>query len=309
MNQVHVLINPSVANHHDAVIAYAKRLGFLVTVLSAGRADEVPDVINAAKADIERLIIVGGDGLIHLALPAVVERVGGSEVAGAGTGSGIDIGIVPVGTGNDFARALGLGRAEGRRLLSPAKRRQPAMRQALLGVPEPVDVLVTDGDRWAATVITAGFSGRVTARANPMRFPPGQARYTVATLVEASRLEPIEVALTTPDGRLEVRALFIAVGNTRYFGGGMAICPAARFDDGQLDITIVADVPVHTLLRVLPEAFAGTHVRHDAVTTLQAPWIKIETDEPLWADGEPFGTAPTRIEARPGALRVARQAP
>lgn len=283
-NRVHLLAKPAAAGKRGRALVEtidaAKALGFATTVLTAPTVDAIPQTIRDA-GDIGRLVIVGGDGLISHALEALVD-------------TDITVGIVPSGTGNDFARGLGIRHSVRER------------RQAILGLASPVDVIASDDHRYAASVVTAGFSGRVTARANPMRFPPGQSKYTVATLLEAARLEPVRVRFRTPDQDFELDTSFFAVGNTRYFGGGMAICPDADPADGQLDLTIVAKVSPVSLLRVMPLVFAGRHVRHRDVTTVRTPWIEIETDEPLWADGEPFGSAPVRLRAKPGALQIAR---
>ncbi len=292
MDRIHFLARPDSygprAKAVRAAVAAAEALGFETTVLSSPTPETIVDTIEAARPEIERLVIVGGDGLIHRALPALAE-------------SGIDVGLVPSGTGNDFARGFGIGTGVGR----PNRKAATVHRRAFLGAIEPIDLIAGDGGRWAASVVTAGFSGRVNARANPMRFPPGQSKYTVATAIEATRLAPTMVRVRTPEAELEEDVAFFAVANTPYFGGGMAICPDADPDDALLDVTIVAHVPAATLMRVMPLVFVGRHVRHPAVTTLRVPWIEIETSEPLWADGEPFGAAPIRLEASPGALRLA----
>ncbi len=282
-NRIHLLTNPTAANRRARslrkVIDTADDLGFETEVLTAREPSGIADVIRQAAAEIERLVIVGGDGLVHHALGAVVDL-------------SLTVGLIPNGTGNDFARALDLDGSHHHR-------------HAFVGEPRSLDVIASDDQRWAASIVTAGFSGRVNARANPMRFPPGQAKYTVASFIEAARLEPIPLTIRTETTELSLDSAFFAVANTRYFGGGMAICPEADPTDGLLDITVVGDVAASALLRVLPLVFVGRHVNHPAVTTLRAPWVEIETSEPLWADGEPFGSAPVRLEAKANALRIA----
>ncbi len=298
IDHVHVLARPDAngkrASALRTTIDAAERLGFRTTVLSAPTPEAVPGVIEAARPELHRLVIVGGDGLIHHALPALA-------------GSSTVVGLVPSGTGNDFARGLGIG--SGLQRLSskqPSKKQRSVLRQALLGPPKPIDLIEGDDGRLAASVVTAGFSGRVTARANPMRFPPGQSKYTVATVLEATRLEPIPVRFEVDDETIEVDTAFFAVGNTRYFGGGMAICPDAIADDGLLDVVIIPAVPPLELLRVMPTVFSGRHVRNSKVVTRRASRVAIHTEEPLWADGEPFGTAPTTLVATPGAIMIAQ---
>ncbi|MEZ5229468.1 MAG: diacylglycerol kinase family protein [Acidimicrobiales bacterium] len=290
---VHFLARPEAGGPRAAALTKATdaatALGFRHRVLTAASPSEIPAVIDEHRAELHRLVIVGGDGLIHFALPALA-------------GTSITAGLVPSGTGNDFARGLGIG--EGHKL--PAARHRSVLRQAILGDPKSIDLIEGDDGRLAASVVTAGFSGRVTARANPMRFPPGQAKYTVATVLEAARLEPVAVRFTIDGESVDLDTAFFAIGNTRYFGGGMAICPDAEEDDGLLDLVVVEAVPAFELLRVMPTVFAGRHVRHPKVKTYRARSVRVETDEPLWADGEEFGSAPVTLAARPGALAVAQ---
>jgi diacylglycerol kinase (ATP) len=241
----------------------------------------IVDALNRARAEgMTRLVLAGGDGLIHHCLPALA----GTEVI---------VGIVPIGTGNDFARALGL----------PAKL-TPAVAAALSPDVAPIDLIGTHDARWAASVVTGGFSGQVNARANRLRFPRGQQRYTVATLAELRRLHPVNLTLHLDGAVEEYTSSLFAVANTRYFGGGMAICPDASPVDGLLDLTIVGPISAFELARMLPTVFSGRHLRHPAVVTRRAQQVTITTTAPLWADGEPFGPSAT-LGARAGALRVA----
>lgn len=236
-------------------------------------------MLNEAKAGgMSHLVLAGGDGLIHHCLPALAH-------------TDVTLGIVPVGTGNDFARALGLPR-----------RLQPAI-DAALGPPTPIDLIATDSGAFAATVVTGGFSGQVNARANHLRFPPGQQRYTVATLLELRHLTPRTITLDIDGTVEEHETTLFAVANTRYFGGGMAICPDARPDDGQLEITLVGPVSRLELARVLPLVFSGRHLRHPGVSTRRGRVIGLTASSPLWADGEPFQA--TTLRAAAGALKVA----
>ncbi len=298
---VHLLANPAARGGRRAsaghkVAAAIEAAGHRVLPLHPTSPADIADTVAKARADgMERLVVAGGDGLIHHVLPALAT-------------TDVVLGIVAVGTGNDFARALGL------------PTRLKAAVAAALGPARPVDLVAASGGRWAATVVTGGFSGQVNARANNLRFPPGQHRYTVATLAELRRLRPVTLTLTLPaddaagsadgagDGRPDqveqhTTTLF-AVANTRYFGGGMAICPAARPDDGLLDVTIVGPTSPFQLARMLPTVFSGRHIRHPAVVTRRARRIHVESDATLWADGEPFGSG-GRLEAAAGALLVA----
>ena len=227
-------------------------------------------------------------------------------------GSDVVVGIVPLGTGNDFARALGL----------PTD--IEAAVEAALGEPTSIDVISTDDGRLAASVVTGGFSGRVNARANDLRFAPGQVRYVAATALELAQLAPVELKLRIDDANHELESSLFAVANSCYFGGGMAICPDADPADGLLDVTVVGPVSRLELTKVLPRVFSGSHIDHPAVTVFRGAEVAIATPAALWADGEPFvdgadsadelgdeldgereGRSTTILRAKPGALRVA----
>ncbi len=311
MPGVFLLVNPARTRRRgvdDAIRNHLDGLAYTVTDIRPCGIDDIAPAVTRALATRseaadgpDRLLIAGGDGLIHHALPALA-------------GTDVEVGIVGVGTGNDFARALDL----------PGKVK--AAVDAALGPTTPVDLIAahhltaprptadpptTDdtagagegAPTYAASVVTGGFSGTVNARANGLRFPPGQQRYTVATLLELPRLEAVELHLTVDGEEHELASAMFAVANTRYFGGGMAVCPDADPTDGLLDVTVVGPVGPVTLARVLPTVFSGRHVKHPQVTTYRGAEVRIATDSDLWADGERFGGQ--TFTAVRGALHVA----
>ncbi len=285
---MHVLVNPtarSAASDREKVGDQLRRLGHSPVILEPASVAQIAPLIRKHLAAIKRLIVVGGDGLIHHALPAVAQTE-------------IPIGIVPSGTGNDFARALGL-----------PKRRKQAVEVAAQADPQPVDLIKVDlaagPGRWVATVLTAGFSGRVNQTANELKFPPGQQKYTVATLIEAKRLKAFDLGIVINGKQLSRRCSFFAVGNTSHFGGGMAICPTANPFDSRLDLTLVGEVSRLALLRMLPTVFAGRHVRHKDVLQLTGGSATLTLDELLWADGELLGSGPADLVVVPRSLQVA----
>ena len=159
---------------------------------------------------------------------------------------------------------------------------------------------------WVASVATVGFSGDVTARANALRWPRGQQRYTVATVLQLPRLRRLRATVTIDGETHDADTTMLSVGNTAYFGGGMCICPDARPDDGLLQTVVIGAVGRGTFLRVFPKVFGGRHVDHPAVTSYRSRTVRVEGDDVvMWADGDPLGPLPVTCEAVPGALRVA----
>ncbi len=283
MSVVHLLVNPNAGARRradvDAISGAIRVRGHKVAELRPTSIDTIAKTIIAARSNgLERLVIAGGDGLIHHALPAIA-------------GTGLPVGIVPIGTGNDFARAAGLTTDVDRAV------------DAALSAPTSVDLISSTSGGWAASVVTGGFSGRVNATANTLRFPAGQQRYTVATFMELRHLEAFQLRLEIDDDVHELTSTMFAIGNTRFFGGGMAICPHAVPSDGLLDVTVIGATSRRELARVLPTVFVGGHITHPKVSVFRGRRIGVYADVQLWADGEPF--AGNSFMAAPGALRLA----
>lgn len=286
MATVHVLANPASgggSGDADRVAEGIRSAGHDVEMLQASSAEGSAAVAAAAVADgAERLIAVGGDGLVRIAVGAVAT-------------TDTVLGIIPQGTGNDFARALGL--------LDDSLENQ--VRRALDdGV--PVDAMRTEHG-WVASVATLGFSGDVTERANRLRWPRGSQRYTVATVLQLPRLRTIDTTVTIDGQTHDAATTLLAVGNTRYFGGGMAVCPDARPDDGLAQVVVVGPVGRLTFLRVFPRVFGGGHLADRRVTSYRAPTVTIDGDESviMWADGDELGPLPVTCETVSGAVQVA----
>ena len=262
-----------------------------LTRLEAGSGDEARAVVRRAVVDgAERVLIAGGDGSLHAVIPALV-------------GTDTSLGIIPVGTGNDFATGLGL-----------PEKLDDATRLAVGGSATVGEVdLLQVGDELVATVATAGFSARVNYRANRLRWPRGSLKYTAATLLEIMRMRTERVQISIEDQPpVERDVVMIAVANTSMFGGGMRIAPLADATDALMDVTMVNKVSPMKLLRLLPTVFKGTHVRFDEVETLRCTKIRVSRSEEIsdssyqfWGDGEQVTGDPATIQVLAGQLLVA----
>ncbi len=288
--QVHVLGNPAARGGTGDVERVVDRLrgdGHDPVLLEAPSRDASERAArDAVEAGAERLVAVGGDGLVRLALQAVAE----TEVV---------LGLVPQGTGNDFARALGL--LEGDLDDHVARALDPGV---------AVDAMWTDHG-WVASVATMGFAGDVTARANGLRWPRGGQRYTVATLLQLPRLRGLPATVVVDGVEHAADTTMLSIGNTAYFGGGMKICPAATPTDGQLHLVVIGDVGRGTFLRVFPKVFGGGHVSHPDVEVYDGVEITVRSEAAvtMWADGDELGPLPVTCRAVPGAVRVAGARP
>ena len=240
----------------------------------------------------DALVVVGGDGVIGLAL---------QELAG----TDVPLGIVPAGTGNDHAREYRI----------PTGDPEAAADVIADGHTRTVDLGRIDADdgtrRWFGTVVATGFDSLVSDRANRMSWPHGRMRYNLAMVAELSKLRLLPFRLSFDGGEpVECALTMTAIGNTRSYGGGMLICPGADPTDGLLDITMIASASRSRLIRLFPTVFKGTHVNLDTVTTRRARSVRVECPGiNAYADGDFAAPLPATVTAVAGALKILTSAP
>jgi YegS/Rv2252/BmrU family lipid kinase len=265
-------------------------LGPFDVELTRGPRDAERIAREGVRAGVERVIVAGGDGTVNEVVTGLLS---------AELGARADFGVLPLGTGGDFARSLGIPRhlddalsllaaGASRRIEDAASRKAIAyfVNVASLGIGGLVDQLVN----------------RTTKRLG------GTASFLIGTMKALARYRNAHVTLRV-DGEVvhDAPLVLAAAANGRYFGGGMHIAPEARFDDGLLDIVLVPDVPKRTLLAKLPLLYAGKHL-HDPVGRFLRGRVIVAEAAPgtvlLDIDGEALGSLPARIEVMPGALGV-----
>ncbi|MBE1877688.1 diacylglycerol/lipid kinase family protein [Myceligenerans pegani] len=289
-----VLVNPASrrgagAEHADAVVGRLTERGATVrTYRGAGPDDTVRLAKEAVAAGPEVLAVVGGDGTIAAVLPHVI-------------GTGVPLAPVGGGTGNDLARMHGI---------PPVPR--DAADVVLDGARTLVDTGTITGDDGTvtafATIACAGFDSRANERINRMRHPRGAARYTLGTHLELLGLRTFSYRLTLDPGDdpVETRGHLLAIGNTRYYGGGRPILPVADARDGLLDITLVEDVGRLGLIGLDRPIRRGEHLGRPGVRALRAASVRVEAGEDLvmYADGEPVGPLPVTVTAHHRTLTL-----
>ena len=249
------------------------------------------EIIELSKADSKLIVVAcGGDGTFHLALNSLPDLE-------------IQLALIPLGTGNDFARYLSIGK--------------PAQAMSILreGTPVTMDmgtIKLPDGSivRFAG-IASCGFDAQVNERANTYRGPAGTLKYLAALAMELVNLKSWELGVSTDGGAIRCdNFTLIAVGNTSYYGGGLRMCPTADAHDQKFEITYVEKVSRRLLVRVLPKVFWGGHTKHRQVTQSSNQSIQISGDSfPVYADGEKIGYGPVVITVHPGAMRVWRAQP
>ena len=294
---VALLVNPAAraGAHTGAATRAAERLrshGVRTALISGGSAEESSGLLRAAiAAGVDAVAVAGGDGTVRLAI---------QEVAG----TGIPLGIIPAGTGNDFAAVLGLRELDA----------EAAADAIAAGATSRIDLARVTRSNGSAeffgTVLASGFDSRVNDRANAMRWPRGGSRYNIAILVEFLTLAglPYEVELELEDGARERVAgdlVMATVGNGRTYGGGIPICPDADPADGLLDVVLVRPAGRLRLLRLLPRVYAGTHVTVPEVSMHRVRSVRLSaTGVTAYADGDPIGALPLTVDVVPGSLTV-----
>jgi diacylglycerol kinase (ATP) len=286
------IINPN-SGHGKAAGAWTKVRAFLPghveELMTRHRGHAVELVRTAIKAGAKTVVAVGGDGTINEVVNGFFEndRVISDEVR---------LGIIPHGTGSDFARTVSL----------PF---DPKMAAAVIhaGEPKLVDLLkveYTTGEglpslRYSINITSFGIGASVAARA--------KRSYLVATLQTAFTLRGNSVRLHI-DGTntLEERISNVAIGNGQFQGGGMRLCPAASISDGLLDVTVIRYLSLFELLKGIPALYNGRILSHPKVNSYRAKHVQATSNETVLIeiDGEPLGRLPIEIWIVPKALRV-----
>ncbi|MFT4081577.1 MAG: YegS/Rv2252/BmrU family lipid kinase [Nocardioides sp.] len=253
-----------------------------VELLVGSDVDDAVELARKAVADgVDTLVSLGGDGMLHLAIQAVA-------------GSPTRLGVIPIGTGNDFARSVGL----------PTGDPLAAADVVVRGRTRTLD-LGRSGDRWFATVMAAGFDAAVNARANAMRWPHGDLRYTLATFAVLRHWRPVDYTLCLDGVERRQQAMLLAIANTDSYGGGLRLPADARPDDGLLDVIIIKPVSKLEFLKVFPQVRTGAHVHHPAFERIRVRSLTLAAAQvTAYADGERFGPLPLTVECVAGAVDV-----
>jgi len=302
VSRIGLVVNPTAGHGRGKAAGRQAHAGLVaagheVTDLSGPTLAQATDAAReAVVGGLDALVVVGGDGMVHLGVNVVA-------------GTDRPLGIVASGSGNDIARWLGLpvhdvpaslevlsrGLREGPHQIDAAQVRAPG-REAF---------------EWFVGVLSCGIDAAVNARANQMRFPPGMGKYLRALATELVGFRSYGYRLVHDDGEETFAGPLVAVANTGAFGGGIRIAPHAVPDDGLLDVITARDLTLRRVLALLPRLFTGTHLRHPHVHTQTTRIVLIAPSDPhgppppvAYADGERIGPLPLEVRLIPGALHV-----
>lgn len=252
----------------------------------------------ARSERLDAVIVQGGDGMVQLGVSLVA-------------GTDVPLGIVPAGSGNDFARAMGI----------PRRNPADAIEAILSGLEHPdasiraIDAIrvTVDGRRgWAANSVNMGFDAEVNRRANELTRLRGTSRYLVALAQSLRRLRaiPFRIGIDGAEPAISSHVLVAAMNGTSV-GGGIRITPDADLADGLLDLAMVRPVARKTLASFFPLALAGMHRNLPFFEERRARRLVVEVPAgvPIYADGEPLAVGGrVELEVAPAAWRLLRGA-
>jgi diacylglycerol kinase (ATP) len=232
------------------------------------------------------VVAAGGDGTLN----AVARGVAGASVP---------IGILPIGTGNDVARTLGIGTDP----VAAVKYLRPELARPF----DAARFRTEQHEGWVLNALGCGFDAVVAERINRgVRYLSGNAAYLAAIVAELSRFRAIALTVTVDGASRHQNLMLCCVANCQSYGGGLKIAPMADPADGRLNVIEVREVGRAEFLRVLPRVFSGRHIGHPRVDHRAGSSVTIEGDRaPVLSDGELVGTTPVTVQVVPGAFRIA----
>lgn len=258
-------------------------------IWETSRAGEAIELAHRAASEAELVVAAGGDGTL-------------GEVLNGIYGTRAKLGVLPLGTGNDFARCIGIGTDinNGTWVLEH-------------GTPQSIDIgKVTLGgqSRYFLNVAGAGFDSRCALRINEHRPSilgklSGTTAYLVAVAAEIRSFQTAELTLQLDGQTIQTPAVLCAIANAQSYGGGMKVAPDADLCDGLFDVCLIKDVSRTEFMRAFPGVFKGHHTNHPKVEMIRTPTLHLESQPPLpvLVDGEVLGTTPAHFEILPQAIQ------
>ena len=284
--RVHLILNGKVAGNDDlrAAVAWQRALRHRIDVrVTWERGDARRFVSEAGQVDL--LIAAGGDGTLNEVVHGLMDLSKAERPT---------LGIVPVGTANDFANGCGIPRDP-----------QQALSLCMKGEAVPIDVGKAN-DHWFINAASSGFGAKVTATTSPeLKRLLGPAAYTLMGAILAINLHHYQGRLILPNREITGSGPVAIVGNGSQAGGGIQVAPRAYIDDGLLDVLVVRQVPPTALIAAARE-LQQLPPDGEYISYLQTPWLEVHPEEeiPVNLDGEPLRFSTVRYEAVPKAIQL-----
>lgn len=250
-------------------------------------------VAEAIEEGVDTLIAAGGDGTLSEVAAALAHRPQSAAELPA-------LGLVPLGTANDFASAACIADDPARAL--------PLIAAASASPIDLLRVLSEHGPRWCANVASGGFGTEVTVETDEgLKKLLGGLAYLITGLSRLGRIEPVRATLRGTDFHWQGGFIALGIGNGRQAGGGQLLCPDARIDDGRIDVTIVPELGGEIAATFAALVTGGKRAALERLAIrAQLTWLEIEADAPLTLnlDGEPESSRHFRIDCVPARLRM-----
>jgi len=291
-----VIWNPSAGSADRAIeVKHALQALPQTTICQPrGRDAAIQEAIRQARQGARLVIAAGGDGTVN----AVAEGLARADTGAA-------LGIIPLGTGNDLARTLEI-----------PPNPQDALEVLQSGVPQRLDLVeVTSSSetRHCSNMITGGNTGRYLQHmTDELKQQWGPLCYLRGVIDVVSDLQVYRIEVCCDGGPPETfDALNVFIANGRCSGGGLAVSPQARLDDGQVDVVIVCDGDAGDIASLTTEYVVGDYLSHELVAFRRARQVRITSDPPmpLTSDGDEIGTTPITAVVNAGSLSVLAPGP
>jgi lipid kinase YegS len=284
--RVRLILNGKIAGNDAlrAAVAWQRALRHRIDVRVTWERGDAQRFGSEAR-EVDLVVAAGGDGTLNEVVHGLMNIPDGARPI---------LGIVPLGTANDFATGCGIPR-------DPAK----ALTLCMKGESVPIDVGKAN-DHWFINAASSGFGAEITATTSPeLKRLLGPAAYTVMGAILAINLHHYQGRLILPDREITGSGPVAIVGNGRQTGGGVQVAPRACIDDGLLDVLVVRQVPPTALLAAAREL---QQLPHDGeyISYRQTPWLEVRSEEaiPVNLDGEPLSFSTVRYEVLPKAIQL-----
>jgi lipid kinase YegS len=284
--KVQLILNGKVSGNDAlrAAIGQQRAAGHRIKVrVTQRKGDARRFAAQAGETDL--LIAAGGDGTLNGVVHGLMDLFKTARPA---------LGIVPLGTANDFATGCGIPH-------DPAE----ALALCLGGQEVPIDIGKAN-EHWFLNAASAGFGAEVTATTPPeLKRLLGATAYAVMGAILAMNVHHYQGRLTLPDREITGSGPLAIVGNGRQTGGGIQVAPRAHIDDGLLDVLVVRQIPATALLTAARE-LQELSPDGEYISYSQTPWAEVYPEEaiPVNLDGEPVPFSSVRYEAVPRAIRL-----
>ena len=288
MSKTCIILNPAAGSVKDPDDLVSQLSGLPdAQVKLTGKPGAAERAARSAVADgCDLIVAAGGDGTLNEVVNGLGEKA-----------AGVRLGLIPLGTGNDFARTLGLpsGLEECMEIIRHARTR-------------PIDLVRVSSDkvRYFLNVSAGGFSGTVNEKLTPeVKETWGPLSYIRGAAAALSELRAFRTNISFDNTEaLSLDLYNIVIANGRYVAGGLPIAPDASLDDGLLDVILLRETSGTQFTLLAPQILLGTHLSSDAVVYRKAAKICVNSKPGMWfnVDGEMVGNEPATFEVLPRAL-------